>query len=139
MIPLPALSLPSKLLIALAIAASLWAHGFFKGSQIEYDRQQSESLTVLVKAQKKADAVAEKVTVVAEKYETTRAHSTAKKAELIIKAAEHEQTLPDPVECRIAPERVRAINDAFGAAQADPGQPQDPVRSTPSPKEREPR
>lgn len=101
------------MLVALAVSFS---SGFALGMKWESDSRDADELKrvkdVEIRIQKEVEYRDRVIT----KYVTRIVKLKAVQDTITQEVDKHAQTIPDPRECWLAPERVRNINDAIGAA-----------------------
>jgi hypothetical protein len=121
------LMFPYNLLVYVAFTALVFGAGVMKGMDWQSSRTASEHLVAQQRfiERNKTIVVADNKALAA-----AAAKNSALEAEndrLQEEARAHATSIPDPVACHLAPERMRTIRRAWGAVDANPGNPERPV------------
>lgn len=90
--------------------------GFVAGVQWESNKRDAAELKRVKDVEIKIRTIVEERERVVTKYVNRIVKIYVDRDRIMSEVDQHAQTIPDPRECWLAPERVRVINDAIGAA-----------------------
>lgn len=107
-------SIALRILLIVAFAAACFGSGFMLGVEWEGNKRDSEALKVVRDVEIRIKEVEKIVVRVEKKYIVRLIQREAVREQVTQEVDKHVETIPDPRECWLAPDRVSTINRAVG-------------------------